>query len=349
MGIEAKYIERWKWSQYDIRNHVCIIACPDELLDVGTEIAENCKGLPLVVDLIAGVIAGREKKKTVWLEVLNNLHSFIFKNEVEVMKVVEISYDHLPDHMKPCLLHFASKSKDSATTIFELKAVWVAEGFVEKTEMKSMEEVVKIYLDVQVLHQIFLPRQITIDDEEHFGLNFDLFGSNKKRHSGKHLYYLRINGDELDNSVSDACHLRHLRLLRVLYLDINVKDSLLNEICMLNHLRFLFIRTQVESMPLSFSNLWNLESLLVNNEGSTLVLLPRVWDLVKLRLLAVSACSFFDMDADESILIAEDILSGFESLCKLETRDFPFGNDKALWSMLQGWRRCYIFGCLLVQ
>ncbi|XP_047261087.1 putative late blight resistance protein homolog R1B-16, partial [Capsicum annuum] len=48
-------------------------SCADELLDVGKEIAENCKGLPLVADLIAGVIAGREKTKSVWLEVRNNL------------------------------------------------------------------------------------------------------------------------------------------------------------------------------------------------------------------------------------------------------------------------------------
>ncbi|KAM3234276.1 hypothetical protein P3L10_019636 [Capsicum annuum] len=44
-------------------------SCSDELLDVGKEIAENCKGLPLVADLIAGVIAGRKKTKSVWLEV----------------------------------------------------------------------------------------------------------------------------------------------------------------------------------------------------------------------------------------------------------------------------------------
>ncbi|KAK6785863.1 hypothetical protein RDI58_014388 [Solanum bulbocastanum] len=325
-------------------------SCPNELMDIGKEIAKNCKGLPLVADLIAGVIAGREKKKSVWLEVVNNLHSFIFKNEVEVMKVIEISYDHLPDHLKPCLLYFASWPKDSARTIYEVKAAWVAEGFVEKTEMKSMEEVVKIYMDDLIssslvicfneigehptcqIHDLvhdfclmkareeklfdkisssapsdLLPRQITInDDEEHFGLNFVLFGSNKKRHSGKHLYSLRINGNELDDCVSDACHLRHLRLLRVLLLDINVKDSLLNEICMLNHLRFLFIGTEVKSLPLSFSNLWNLEILFVDNKESTLILLPRIWDLVKLRVLSVSNCSFFDMDADESILIAED-------------------------------------------
>ncbi|KAH0657486.1 hypothetical protein KY289_026234 [Solanum tuberosum] len=86
--------------------------CPDDLLDVGKEIAENCKGLPLVAGLIAGVIAGREKKRTVWLEVLNNLSSFILNSEVEVMKVIELSYDHLPHHLKPCLLYLARCSKD---------------------------------------------------------------------------------------------------------------------------------------------------------------------------------------------------------------------------------------------
>nr|AAC97933.1 disease resistance protein [Solanum lycopersicum] len=330
-------------------------SCPDELLDVGKEIAENCKGLPLVADLIAGVIAGREKKRSVWLEVQSSLSSFILNSEVEVMKVIELSYDHLPHHLKPCLLHFASWPKDTPLTIYLLTVYLGAEGFVEKTEMKGIEEVVKIYMDDLIssslvicfneigdilnfqIHDLvhdfclikarkenlfdrirssapsdLLPRQITIDydeEEEHFGLNFVMFDSNKKRHSGKHLYSLRINGDQLDDSVSDAFHLRHLRLIRVLDLEpslIMVNDSLLNEICMLNHLRYLRIRTQVKYLPFSFSNLWNLESLFVSNKGSILVLLPRILDLVKLRVLSVGACSFFDMDADESILIAKD-------------------------------------------
>nr|AAC32253.1 disease resistance gene homolog Mi-copy1 [Solanum lycopersicum] len=329
-------------------------SCPDELLDVGKEIAENCKGLPLVADLIAGVIAGREKKRSVWLEVQSSLSSFILNSEVEVMKVIELSYDHLPHHLKPCLLYFASFPKDTSLTIYELNVYFGAEGFVGKTEMNSMEEVVKIYMDDLIysslvicfneigyalnfqIHDLvhdfclikarkenlfdqirssapsdLLPRQITIDcdEEEHFGLNFVMFDSNKKRHSGKHLYSLRIIGDQLDDSVSDAFHLRHLRLLRVLDLHtsfIMVKDSLLNEICMLNHLRYLSIDTQVKYLPLSFSNLWNLESLFVSTNRSILVLLPRILDLVKLRVLSVDACSFFDMDADESILIAED-------------------------------------------
>ncbi|KAK6775805.1 hypothetical protein RDI58_026806 [Solanum bulbocastanum] len=317
-------------------------SCPDELFDVGKEIAQNCKEIPLVVDLIAGVIAGTEKKKTLWLEVRNNLHSFIFKNEVEVKKVIEISYDHLPDHLKLCFLYFASRPKDSAIPIYELKAVWGAEGFVEKTEMKSMEEVVKFYLDDLIsnslvvffneigddptcqLHDLvhefclikareeklfdqisssalsssssdLMPRTVTIDyHSELFGPNnFVLFSSKEKRHSGKHLYSLRIYGDKLDSRLFDACHLRHLRLLRVL--DLNLS----------------FIK--------------NLEILSVYNKGSTLVLLLRIWDLVKLRVLSMSACSFFDMDADESILIAED--TKLENLRSLENLLLSYSKD----------------------
>ncbi|PHU13902.1 hypothetical protein BC332_15107, partial [Capsicum chinense] len=297
-------------------------SCPDELLEVGREIARNCKGLPLVADLIAGVIVGREKKKTAWLEIRNNLNSFILNSEVEVMKVIELSYDHLPNHLKPCLLDLATLRKDTAIIINVLKAYWRAEGFVE--------EVTEVYLDnlissslVIIFNEIgqhstcqihdlvhdfcsikarkekfydsissnspssssdLLPWKITMT--QNFGLNnFFLFGSKKKRHSGKHLYSLAMIGHKLDYSLSDICHLRHLRLLRVLQLDpsfIVVKDSLLNEICMLNHLRYLQFGTQVKSLPSSFSNLSNLETLWVINEGSPLVLLPRIWHLVKL-------------------------------------------------------------------
>uniref|UniRef100_M1A354 Late blight resistance protein Rpi-blb2 n=1 Tax=Solanum tuberosum TaxID=4113 RepID=M1A354_SOLTU len=332
-------------------------SCPDELLDVGKEIAENCKGLPLVADLIAGVIAGLEKKKTVWLEVRNNLSSFFTNGEVKVMKLIELSYDHLPHHIKPCFLYLASFPKDTAILIFVLNGLWHAEGLVEQTEMKSVKEVMKVYLDNLIssslviafneigddptyqLHDLvhefclikareeklfdhissstpssssdLMPRIMAIHyNSELLGINnFVLFDSNKKRHSRKHLYSLTIDGDKLADSVSDTFHLRHLRLLRALELHtsfITVEDSLLNEICMLNHLRYLSIGTQVKYLPLSFSNLWNLEILLVFNEGSTLVLLPRIGDLVKLQGLSVSACSFFDLDADESILIVED-------------------------------------------
>ncbi|KAM3376392.1 hypothetical protein P3S68_015107 [Capsicum galapagoense] len=352
-------------------------SCPDELLEVGKEIAENCKGLPLVADLIAGVIAAREKTKSAWLEVQNNLSSFILRSEVDVMKVIELSYDHLPHHLKPCFLYLARTVKDTAIHRDVLKSVWRAEGLVEQTGMMNVEEAMEIYLDNLIssslviafneigdfptckIHDLvhdfclikargdklfgqisssdpsfsssdLMPRMVTIDyDEEHFGPNnFVLLDSKKKRHSGKHLYSLEIKGDEMEDGLCDACHLRDLRLLRVLVLSpsfMMVKDSLLNEIGMLNHLRFLKIGTEVKSLPSSFSNLWNLEILLVDNGGSNMVLLPRIWDLVKLRGLFMNASSFFDLDTDEPILIAED--SKLENLRELETLVLSYSKE----------------------
>ncbi|PHU03450.1 hypothetical protein BC332_28701 [Capsicum chinense] len=338
-----------------------------------------------MADLIAGVIAGREKKKSEWLVVRNNLNSFTLNSEVDVMRVIdleaviviELSYEHLPHHLKPCLLYLAHFPKDTTMETDELKKYWHAEGLVEQTEMMSVEEVMWVYLDNLIssslvilfnergnhptcqLHDLvhyfcfikarkekllewisssdcclqhcwisssdFLPHIVNIvHDTENLELNnFVLFSSKKK-----HLYSLLITGDEMDDQLYDVYHLRDLRLLRVLQLFpsfIMLKNSLLNEKCMLNHLMYLFFGTEVKSLPSSFSNLWNLEILHVNNEGSTFVLLPRIWDLVKLRELSVTACSFFDKDTDEPILIAED--SKLENLRALEQLVLSYSKD----------------------
>ncbi|KAK6790235.1 hypothetical protein RDI58_014035 [Solanum bulbocastanum] len=116
--------------------------CPDELKGVGKMIARKCDGLPLVLDLIGGVISRKEKKEALWLEVLNNLSSFIYKDEEEVVKVIQLSYDHLSDHVKPCLVYLASYAKDEDIMISEMKDLWISQGLVEQIEMKSAEEVV---------------------------------------------------------------------------------------------------------------------------------------------------------------------------------------------------------------
>ncbi|OIT05541.1 hypothetical protein A4A49_53799 [Nicotiana attenuata] len=89
--------------------------CPVDLSDVSQEIAEKCQGLPLVVVLIAGVIAKKEKKKISWLEILENTNPFVFRNEVKMMKVMQLSYDHLAVD------------------------IWLAEGFVENAGMKMFD------------------------------------------------------------------------------------------------------------------------------------------------------------------------------------------------------------------
>ncbi|XP_069154641.1 putative late blight resistance protein homolog R1A-3 [Solanum lycopersicum] len=339
--------------------------CPDELKDVGEKIARKCDGLPLVLDLIGGVISRKEKKEALWLEVLNNLSSFIFKDEEEVAKVIQLSYDHLSDHVKPCLVYLASYPKDKDIMISELKDLWIAQGLVQQTEMKSAEEVVEIYVDELIssslvipffkfifkIHDLvhdfcyiksrkeklfdfiggsntpssssnLMPRGITIRYDQrlfHLDENFVLFNPDKKNHYVKHLLSLKVyNG--IKDCLSYNNHLKHLRLLKSLDLNgITLTDSLLNEIGMLVHLKYLSIQTKANALPPSFSNLCNLEILVVNNlKGSCMVLSPCFWSLAKLQNVRMNICSFYDTYINETTVLDKDSrLENLRTLYKL--------------------------------
>ncbi|KAK4716683.1 hypothetical protein R3W88_015021 [Solanum pinnatisectum] len=323
--------------------------CPDELKDVGEKIARKCDGLPLVLDLIGGVISRKEKKETLWLEVLNNLSSFIFKDEEELVKVIQLSYDHLSDHVKPCLVYLASYPKDEDIWISELKDLWISQGLVQQIVMRSAEEVVdelissslvipfdnsicKIHDLVhdfcyiksrkeKLLHFIggskapsssssysdLMPRGINIRFNKylfHLDENFVVFDPEMKNPYVKHLLSLKVD----EHCLPYNSHLKHLRLLKSLDLHgITLTDSLLNEIGMLVHLKYLFIQTKSKALPPSFSNLCNLETLMVDNwEGSYMILSPCFWSLAKLRDVRINICSFYDPYINEPTVLDED-------------------------------------------
>ncbi|XP_049354805.1 putative late blight resistance protein homolog R1A-3 [Solanum verrucosum] len=330
--------------------------CPDELKDVGEKIARKCDGLPLVLDLIGGVISRKEKKEALWHEVLDNLSSFIFKDEEEVAKVIQLSYDHLSDHVKPCLVFLASYPKDKDIMISELKDLWISQGLVEQIEMKSAEEVVdelissslvipfdnsicKIHDLVhdfcyiksrkeKLLHFIegleapsssssssdLMPRGIIIHFDGftiRLNGNFAVFNPEKKNPYVKHLLSLKV----YESYLPHKSHLKHLRLLKSLDLKgITLKDSLLNEIGMLVHLKYLIIHTKAIALPPSFSNLCNLETLSVYNvEGSYMVLSPCFWSLAKLRDVQMKWGALFE----PTVLDEDSRLENLRTLSKL--------------------------------
>ncbi|KAL2551596.1 Disease resistance protein RPP13 [Forsythia ovata] len=102
--------------------------CPQELLDIGKQIATNCHGLPLAVVVIAGVLANMDNKEHLW------------------QKILELSYKHLPMHLKPCLLYFGALEEDKEIPVRKLIWLWVAEGYIKKEEHKSLEDVALEYV-----------------------------------------------------------------------------------------------------------------------------------------------------------------------------------------------------------
>lgn len=119
--------------------------CPKQLLYLGRNIAENCRGLPLSIVVIAGLLA-TEKTQEWWKLVAERLSSERVGGTMHYTDILNLSYKHLPDHLKPCFLYFGAFSEDEEIPFSRLVRLWIAEGFVHKTELKSLEDIAEDYL-----------------------------------------------------------------------------------------------------------------------------------------------------------------------------------------------------------
>ncbi|KAH0658983.1 hypothetical protein KY285_029263 [Solanum tuberosum] len=85
---------------------------------------------------------GREA--SLWLEVANDLSSLALGEHS--MKVIQSSYDHLEDHLKPCLLYMGLFPEDYTLLVDDLLKLWMAEEYVLNAEKENMEEACRVFL-----------------------------------------------------------------------------------------------------------------------------------------------------------------------------------------------------------
>ncbi|CAN4091235.1 unnamed protein product [Withania somnifera] len=119
---------------------------PDELYDVSLAVAQKCKGLPLVVILVAGVVKKKKMEASWWREVETALFSYLHGTKEYSMGTMQLSYDNLPVHIRPCLLYLGMFPEDHEIPVFKLIQLWIAEGFVQHVESARLEEVAEGYL-----------------------------------------------------------------------------------------------------------------------------------------------------------------------------------------------------------
>ncbi|CAN4116127.1 unnamed protein product [Withania somnifera] len=135
--------ESWELLKKKVFGADC---CPQNLKEPGIRIAKSCQGLPLAVTLVAGLLARTEKKESWWKEVEESISSYIVDEPNQCTIILELSYKHLPDHLKPCFLYFGEFLKDPHIPVQKLVWLWIAEGFVPQTNGKSFEDVAEYYL-----------------------------------------------------------------------------------------------------------------------------------------------------------------------------------------------------------
>ncbi|KAL3748955.1 hypothetical protein ACJRO7_010100 [Eucalyptus globulus] len=102
-----------------------------DLETIGKKLAEKCKGSPLAAKVLGGLLRDKGNPDQ-WEAVLNNkMWDLPMGENDEVIRVLKLSYIHLPSYLKRCFVYCAIFPKDYEIERDELVHLWIAEGFFD--------------------------------------------------------------------------------------------------------------------------------------------------------------------------------------------------------------------------
>ncbi|KAH6778848.1 hypothetical protein C2S52_010085 [Perilla frutescens var. hirtella] len=139
--------------------------CPPELERIGKLIAEKCRGLPLAIVVIAGVLSKLNQVQESWERIASNVSEAVNKSGEQFLDILSVSYMHLPHHLRPCFLYMGCFPEDYEINVSKLIRLWVGEGFLISSESKDMEELGYEYLDDLAKRSLVLIEKKTYNGE----------------------------------------------------------------------------------------------------------------------------------------------------------------------------------------
>ncbi|XP_004499777.1 disease resistance protein RPM1 [Cicer arietinum] len=119
--------------------------CPNELEEMSNEIVKKCGGLPLAIVATGGLLSTKPKTMSEWRKMCKNMKMELERNVhlTSLLRILSLSYDDLPYHLKSCMLYFGIYPEDYTINRKRLTRQWMAEGFVKylHDERRPLEEV----------------------------------------------------------------------------------------------------------------------------------------------------------------------------------------------------------------
>ncbi|XP_031127508.1 disease resistance protein RPP13-like [Ipomoea triloba] len=111
-----------------------------EFETIGRPVVEKCKGLPLAIILVAGLFS---KLNTLdeWKNTANALSSSSATtlDDKECLRILLLSYNHLPHNLKACFLYLGVFPEDHEIKTNNLARLWLAKGLVKTFENESFD------------------------------------------------------------------------------------------------------------------------------------------------------------------------------------------------------------------
>ncbi|KAG5609274.1 hypothetical protein H5410_020555, partial [Solanum commersonii] len=296
----------------------------DEFEKVGEKVVTNCKGLPLMITAVAGILSSKSKLDE-WMEVAQSVSSLVNDDDYkQCLKVVALSYNHLPSLMKPCFLHFGVFPKAHVISVKKLIRLWIAEGLVNLKGVEEFEQVAARVLHDLIGKSLVIVEKRSLDGQIKTCRIHDLFHDlcMMEAESEKLLYvvgsdsttmisqlytnfrWISIQSENYDTfsssikarslyNINDAYFTQDFlsKRMRVLDLEEYYTSRLSKVTGDLVCLRYLSVMTaETCTVDLPITNLWNLQTLIFFEMPpyslNKLVTLPEeIWQMSQLRHL----------------------------------------------------------------
>ncbi|MCD7461186.1 hypothetical protein HAX54_045451 [Datura stramonium] len=85
-----------------------------------------------------------DKKEHCWEQVATNISSQI---QDQLKGTIHLSYQNLPNHLRPCFLYFRVFSEGREIQVSKLTWLWISESFVATQTKKPLEDISNDYLE----------------------------------------------------------------------------------------------------------------------------------------------------------------------------------------------------------
>ncbi|XP_062173764.1 putative disease resistance RPP13-like protein 1 [Alnus glutinosa] len=175
-----------------------------ELEVIGRKIVKKCEGLPLAAKTIGGLLQSKLDVDD-WEKILKSDLWDLPIDKTNIIPALRLSYKYLPSHLKQCFAYCSIFPKDYVFEKDDVVLLWMAEGFLEETRNKTMEEIGHEYFLALASRSLF---EQSSDDKSPFVMH-DLVNDLAKFVSGQ--FTFRLGVDHSQEIVDKTRHLSYVK------------------------------------------------------------------------------------------------------------------------------------------
>ncbi|KAH0777265.1 hypothetical protein KY290_008676 [Solanum tuberosum] len=325
-----------------------------EFEEVGKQIADKCKGLPLALKALAGILRGKSEVDE-WRDILRSEIWELPSCSNGILPALMLSYNDLPAHLKQCFAYCAIYPKDYQFCKDQVIHLWIANGLVQQfhsgnqyfLELRSRSLFEMVSESSEWNSEKFLMHDLVNDLAQIASSNLCIrLEENKGSHmleQCRHMSYSIGEGGDFEKlkSLFKSEQLRTLLPINIqLQYQIKLSKRVLHNILprltslralSLSHfeivelpndlfiqlkiLRFLDIsKTKIKKLPDSICGLYNLKTLLLSSCADLEELPLQMEKLINLHYLDISNTSHLKVPLHLSKLKSLQVLMGAKFL-----------------------------------